>query len=71
MAVDEHFVSDWIDSGVRGSGRAHGGRAGRPGARGAHGTSGVARLCAPPAMKDVYYGDEGLPGGRRLMLSRN
>jgi pimeloyl-ACP methyl ester carboxylesterase len=26
----------------------------------AHGTSGVARLCAPSAMKDVYYGDEGL-----------
>ena len=25
----------------------------------AHGTSGVARLCAPSAMKDVYYGDEG------------
>jgi pimeloyl-ACP methyl ester carboxylesterase len=26
----------------------------------AHGTSGVARLCAPSLMKDVYYGDEGL-----------
>jgi pimeloyl-ACP methyl ester carboxylesterase len=26
----------------------------------AHGTSGVARLCAPSVMKDVYYGDEGL-----------
>jgi pimeloyl-ACP methyl ester carboxylesterase len=26
----------------------------------AHGTSGVARACAPSAMKDVYYGDEGL-----------
>jgi pimeloyl-ACP methyl ester carboxylesterase len=26
----------------------------------AHGTSGVARLCAPSAMKDVYYGEEGL-----------
>jgi pimeloyl-ACP methyl ester carboxylesterase len=26
----------------------------------AHGTSGVARRCAPSAMKDVYYGDEGL-----------
>ncbi len=26
----------------------------------AHGTSGVARPCAPSAMKDVYYGDEGL-----------
>jgi hypothetical protein len=26
----------------------------------AHGTSGVARSCAPSAMKDVYYGDEGL-----------
>ena len=26
----------------------------------AHGTSGVARMCAPSAMKDVYYGDEGL-----------
>jgi pimeloyl-ACP methyl ester carboxylesterase len=26
----------------------------------AHGTSGVARLCAPSIMKDVYYGDEGL-----------
>jgi pimeloyl-ACP methyl ester carboxylesterase len=26
----------------------------------AHGTSGVARLCAPSAMKDVYYGAEGL-----------
>jgi pimeloyl-ACP methyl ester carboxylesterase len=26
----------------------------------AHGTSGVSRLCAPSAMKDVYYGDEGL-----------
>jgi hypothetical protein len=26
----------------------------------AHGTSGVARICAPSAMKDVYYGDEGL-----------
>jgi pimeloyl-ACP methyl ester carboxylesterase len=26
----------------------------------AHGTSGVARLCAPSAMKDVYYGSEGL-----------
>jgi pimeloyl-ACP methyl ester carboxylesterase len=26
----------------------------------AHGTSGVARQCAPSAMKDVYYGDEGL-----------
>lgn len=25
-----------------------------------HGTSGVARLCAPSVMKDVYYGDEGL-----------
>jgi pimeloyl-ACP methyl ester carboxylesterase len=25
-----------------------------------HGTSGVARLCAPSAMKDVYYGAEGL-----------
>ena len=26
----------------------------------AHGTSGVARICAPSLMKDVYYGDEGL-----------
>ncbi len=26
----------------------------------AHGTSGVARPCAPSAMKDVYYGEEGL-----------
>jgi pimeloyl-ACP methyl ester carboxylesterase len=26
----------------------------------AHGTSGVARSCAPSAMKDVYYGEEGL-----------
>src|SRR5258708_902202 len=26
----------------------------------AHGTSGVARMCAPSLMKDVYYGDEGL-----------
>jgi fermentation-respiration switch protein FrsA (DUF1100 family) len=26
----------------------------------AHGTSGVARICAPSAMKDVYYGEEGL-----------
>jgi hypothetical protein len=26
----------------------------------AHGTSGVARVCAPSAMKDVFYGDEGL-----------
>jgi pimeloyl-ACP methyl ester carboxylesterase len=26
----------------------------------AHGTSGVARQCAPSAMKDVYYGAEGL-----------
>lgn len=26
----------------------------------AHGTSGVARLCAPSAMRDIYYGDEGL-----------
>lgn len=26
----------------------------------AHGTSGVARTCAPSAMQDVYYGDEGL-----------
>ncbi|HEY0801483.1 MAG TPA: lipase family protein [Steroidobacteraceae bacterium] len=26
----------------------------------AHGTSGVARQCAPSAMKDLYYGDEGL-----------
>lgn len=26
----------------------------------AHGTSGVARVCAPSAMKDVYYGEEGL-----------
>ncbi len=26
----------------------------------AHGTSGVARLCGPSLMKDVYYGDEGL-----------
>lgn len=26
----------------------------------AHGTSGVARQCAPSAMKDVYYGEEGL-----------
>ena len=40
--------------------------AGKPPATGwpiiawAHGTSGVARLCAPSAMKDVYYGDEGL-----------
>src|ERR1700689_1263251 len=40
--------------------------AGTPGPKGwpviawAHGTSGVARLCAPSAMKDVYYGDEGL-----------
>jgi len=40
--------------------------AGKPPAEGwpviawAHGTSGVARLCAPSAMKDVYYGDEGL-----------
>jgi alpha-beta hydrolase superfamily lysophospholipase len=40
--------------------------AGSPPAKGwpviawAHGTSGVARLCAPSAMKDVYYGDEGL-----------
>jgi pimeloyl-ACP methyl ester carboxylesterase len=39
---------------------------GTPGPKGwpviawAHGTSGVARLCAPSAMKDVYYGDEGL-----------
>jgi hypothetical protein len=40
--------------------------AGTPPAKGwpviawAHGTSGVARLCAPSAMKDVYYGEEGL-----------
>jgi pimeloyl-ACP methyl ester carboxylesterase len=40
--------------------------AGKPGPKGwpviawAHGTSGVARQCAPSAMKDVYYGDEGL-----------
>lgn len=40
--------------------------AGAPPAKGwpviawAHGTSGVARLCAPSAMKDVYYGAEGL-----------
>jgi pimeloyl-ACP methyl ester carboxylesterase len=40
--------------------------AGTPGAKGwpviawAHGTSGVARLCAPSAMKDVYYGALGL-----------
>src|ERR1700686_1157292 len=40
--------------------------AGTPPAKGwpviawAHGTSGVARLCAPSAMKDVYYGAEGL-----------
>jgi pimeloyl-ACP methyl ester carboxylesterase len=39
---------------------------GTPGPKGwpviawAHGTSGVARLCAPSAMKDVYYGAEGL-----------
>jgi pimeloyl-ACP methyl ester carboxylesterase len=39
---------------------------GTPGPKGwpviawAHGTSGVARPCAPSAMKDVYYGDEGL-----------
>jgi alpha-beta hydrolase superfamily lysophospholipase len=26
----------------------------------AHGTSGVARICAPSMMKDVYYGDMGL-----------
>lgn len=26
----------------------------------AHGTSGVASVCAPSMMKDVYYGDEGL-----------
>lgn len=26
----------------------------------AHGTSGVARQCAPSAMKDLYYGEEGL-----------
>ncbi len=26
----------------------------------AHGTSGVARVCAPSAMKDVYYGKDGL-----------
>jgi alpha-beta hydrolase superfamily lysophospholipase len=26
----------------------------------AHGTSGVARICAPSMMKDVYYGTEGL-----------
>jgi pimeloyl-ACP methyl ester carboxylesterase len=26
----------------------------------AHGTSGVAQMCAPSLMKDVYYGDEGL-----------
>ncbi len=26
----------------------------------AHGTSGVAQMCAPSMMKDVYYGDEGL-----------
>lgn len=26
----------------------------------AHGTSGMARMCAPSLMKDVYYGDEGL-----------
>ncbi len=26
----------------------------------AHGTSGVSRLCAPSAMKDLYYGEEGL-----------
>lgn len=26
----------------------------------AHGTSGVARMCAPSLMKDVYYGEEGL-----------
>lgn len=26
----------------------------------AHGTAGVAKLCAPSAMKDVYYGSEGL-----------
>jgi pimeloyl-ACP methyl ester carboxylesterase len=35
-------------------------RAGWPVIAWAHGTSGVARLCAPSAMKDVYYGDEGL-----------
>ncbi|MDM9619806.1 lipase family protein [Rhizobium sp. S96] len=28
----------------------------------AHGTSGIARQCAPSAMKDVYYGGEGLAG---------
>src|SRR6202000_2521960 len=27
----------------------------------AHGTSGVARQCAPSLMRDLYYGDEGLP----------
>lgn len=26
----------------------------------AHGTSGVARICAPSMMKDIYYGNEGL-----------
>ncbi|HLY54624.1 MAG TPA: lipase family protein [Stellaceae bacterium] len=26
----------------------------------AHGTTGVARICGPSTMKDVYYGDEGL-----------
>lgn len=26
----------------------------------AHGTSGVAQMCAPSLMKDLYYGDEGL-----------
>ena len=26
----------------------------------AHGTAGVARICGPSTMKDVYYGDEGL-----------
>src|SRR5258706_5986957 len=35
-------------------------RAGWPIIAWAHGTSGVGRLCPPSAMKDVYYGDEGL-----------
>lgn len=40
--------------------------AGKPPASGwpviawAHGTSGVSRLCGPSAMRDVYYGEEGL-----------
>jgi pimeloyl-ACP methyl ester carboxylesterase len=35
-------------------------KAGWPVIAWAHGTSGVARICAPSMMKDVYYGTEGL-----------